>query len=61
MKASPICPLHLGTLDSPDYWTDPVLMSSVRPLAAHASHTVALQSFLNQERHRKPSGFQGDA
>ena len=52
MKAGPICPLRLGTLDSPDYWTDPVLMSSVRPLTAQESHFVAVQSRLNQERHR---------
>ncbi len=24
-------PITLGTLDSLDYWTDPVVMSSVRP------------------------------
>ena len=52
MKAGPICPLRLGTLDSLDYWTDPVLMSSVRPLSAQEIHLVAEQSRLTQERCR---------
>ena len=50
MKAGPICPLRLGTLDSLDYWTDPVLMSSVRPMTAQEIYYVAEQSRLNQER-----------
>ena len=28
MIAGPSCPLHLGLLDSPDYWTDDALISS---------------------------------
>ena len=52
MKAGPFCPLRLGTLDSLEYWTDPVLMSSVRPLSAQEIHLVAEQSRLTQERCR---------
>ena len=52
MRAGPICPLRLGTLDSLDYWTDPVQMSSVRPLSAQEIHLVAEQSRLTQERCR---------
>ena len=52
MKAGPICPLRLGTLDSLDYWTDPVLMSSVRPLSAQEIHLAAEQSRLSQVRCR---------
>lgn len=54
MKTGPVCPLRLGTLDSLDYWTDPVLMSSMRPMTAQETHYVAVQSRLNQERHRSP-------
>jgi hypothetical protein len=53
MKAGPICPLRLGTFDSLDYWTDPVLMSSVRPMTAQEIDYVAEQSHLNQERARQ--------
>ena len=38
----PSCPLHLGTLDSPDYWTDDALMAAVRPLSATELHRMAL-------------------
>ena len=55
MKAGPICPLRLGTLDSLDYWTDPVLMSSVRPITAQEIYDVAEQSRLNQQRGRQQS------
>ena len=55
MKAGPICPLRLGTLDSLDYWTDPVLMSSVRPVTAQEIYYVAEQSRLNQEQSRQQS------
>ena len=48
MKTGPICPLRLGTLDSLDYWTDPVLMSSVRPLSAQEIQLTAEQSRLSQ-------------
>jgi hypothetical protein len=53
MKAGPICPLRLGTFDSLDYWTDPVLMSSVRPMTAQEIDYVAEQSHINQERVRQ--------
>ena len=55
MKAGPICPLRLGTLDSLDYWTDPVLMPSVRPITAQEIYDVAKQSRLNQQRGRQQS------
>ena len=45
----PSCPLHLGVLDSPDYWTDEALVSAVRPLSAHELHQLALGS----ERERR--------
>ena len=38
------CPLHLGVLDSPDYWTDEALASAVRPLSADELHHMALGS-----------------
>lgn len=31
MQAGPCCPLLLGTLDSPDYWTDEALVASAQP------------------------------
>ena len=34
MKAAPSCPLHLGILDSPDYWTDNALVEVVSPASA---------------------------
>ncbi|WP_115124977.1 hypothetical protein [Synechococcus sp. GEYO] len=34
MKAAPSCPLHLGILDSPDYWTDNALVECVSPTTA---------------------------
>ena len=34
MKAAPSCPLHLGILDSPDYWTDNALVEAVSPTSA---------------------------
>jgi hypothetical protein len=34
VKAAPSCPLHLGVLDSPDYWTDNALVESVSPTTA---------------------------
>ena len=60
MKAGPICPLRLGTLDSLDYWTDPVLMSSVRPMTAQEIYYVAEQSRLNQEQSRQQSRKNSD-
>ena len=46
----PSCPLHLGTLDSPDYWTDDALMAAVRPLSATELHRMALGMQHRQER-----------
>ena len=60
MKAGPFCPLRLGTLDSLDYWTDPVLMSSVRPMTAQEIYYVAEQSHLNQEHSRQQSRKNSD-
>ncbi len=34
MKTAPSCPLHLGILDSPDYWTDNALVEAVSPTTA---------------------------
>ena len=34
MKAAPSCPLHLGILDSPDYWSDNALVDAVSPASA---------------------------
>jgi hypothetical protein len=53
MKVGPTCLLRLGTFDSLDYWTDPILMSSVRPMTAQEIDYVAEQSHLNQERARQ--------
>ena len=44
IAVGPSCPLHLGVLDSPDYWTDEALVSAVRPLSAHELHQPALGS-----------------
>ena len=44
VAVGPSCPLHLGVLDSPDYWTDEALASAVRPLSAHELHQLALGS-----------------
>ena len=60
MKTGPICPLRLGTFDSLDYWTDPVLMSSVRPMTAQEIDYVAEQSRLNQERARQQRHKKGE-
>ena len=44
MISGPSCPLHLGVLDSPDYWTDDALLSAVRPLNAEEVHHFAIGS-----------------
>ena len=51
MNAGPSCPLRLGTLDSPDYWTDDALMAAVRPLSAAELHRMALG--FKQEKNRQ--------
>ena len=49
IAVGPSCPLRVGVLDSPDYWTDEALASAVRPLSAHELHQFALGS----ERERR--------
>ena len=44
MRTGPSCPLRLGLLDSPDYWTDSALMSAVRPLTAEETLYMAVAS-----------------
>jgi len=50
MPTGPSCPLRLGTLDSPDYWTDDALIAAVRPLSATELHRLALGSRLQRRR-----------
>ena len=52
MISGPSCPLRLGVLDSPDYWTDDALMSAVRPLNPDELHHLAVgsQQRRNQQR-----------
>ena len=52
MYFGPSCPLHLGTLDSPDYWTDDALMAAVRPLSAAELHRMVLGSRKQNNRQR---------
>ena len=52
MISGPSCPLHLGVLDSPDYWTDDALMSAVRPLNPEELHKVAIGSQRQRTRER---------
>ena len=49
IAVGPSCPLQLGALDSPDYWTNEALVSAVRPLSAHELHQLAIGS----ERERR--------
>ncbi|QNI53663.1 hypothetical protein SynBIOSE41_01142 [Synechococcus sp. BIOS-E4-1] len=44
MKAAPSCPLHLGILDSPDYWTDNALVDAVSPASASEWRQWTLES-----------------
>ena len=53
MISGPSCPLHLGVLDSPDYWTDDALLSALRPLNAEELHHVAIGS--QQQKKREQS------
>ncbi len=53
MTTGPSCPLHLGTLDSPDYWTDDALMAAVRPLSAAELHRMALGFRQKQKQTRQ--------
>ena len=50
MITGPSCPLHLGLLDSPDYWTDDALLSAVRPLNADELHHMAIASQRQKQR-----------
>ena len=52
MISGPSCPLHLGVLDSPDYWTDDALMSAVRPLNPEELHNLAIGSQQQRTRER---------
>ena len=56
MIAGPSCPLHLGLLDSPDYWTDDALISAVRPLNAEELHHLAIGS---QQQKKREEGQRG--
>ena len=51
MIAGPSCPLHLGVLGSPDYWTDDALMSAVSPFNPEEFQHLAIgsQQQKNQE------------
>ena len=48
--SGPSCPLHLGVLDSPDYWTDDALLSALRPLNADELHHLAIGSQRRKNR-----------
>ena len=52
----PSCPLHLGVLDSPDYWTDEALVSAVRTLSAHQLHQLSLD-YDQRRRHQQGNGL----
>ena len=52
MISGPSCPLHLGVLDSPDYWTDDALMSAVRPLNPEELYNLAIGSQQQRTRER---------
>ena len=54
MIAGPSCPLHLGLLDSPDYWTDDALMSAVRSLNPEELHQLAVESQQRRNQQRGP-------
>ena len=58
MISGPSCPLRLGVLDSPDYWTDDALMSAVRPLNPEELHHLAVgsQQRRNQQRRNQQRG-----
>ena len=50
IAVGPSCPLQLGVLDSPDYWTIEALVSAVRPLSAHELHQLALSEKASSAR-----------
>ena len=50
--SGPSCPLRLGVLDSPDYWTDDALMSAVRPLNPEELHHLAIGTQRRRARER---------
>ena len=52
IAVGPSCPLHLGVLDSADYWTGEALVSAVRPLSAHELHQLALGSERERRHHQ---------
>ena len=53
MISGPSCPLRLGVLDIPDYWTDDVLMCAVCPLNPEELHHLVVGS---QQRRNKQRG-----
>ena len=54
MISGPSCPLRLGVLDSPDYWTDDALISAVRPLNPEELHHLAVGSQQRRNQQRGP-------
>ena len=60
MMIGPSCPLRLGLLDSPDYWTDPALMSAVVPLTAEETHYLTVESHRSETRAINASGSCAD-
>ena len=50
----PSCPLQLGVLERPDYWTDDALMSAVRLLNPEELHHLAVES---QQRRNQQRGL----
>lgn len=50
MNHGPCCPIHQSTLDSPDYWTDPALMSSAAPASSMEWRRWEIES---RSRHAK--------
>ena len=57
MTIGPSCPLRLGLLDSPDYWTDDALISAVRPLNAEELHHLAIGSQQQKKREERLRHF----
>ena len=54
MQAGPSCPLLLGTLDSPDYWTDEALVATAQPATQSQWRNWASWD-LNMQTQRNPS------
>ena len=56
MNHGPCCPIHQSTLDSPDYWTDPALMSSATPASSTEWRRWDIES---RSRHAKWATLHG--